>query len=603
MNKYDKKHLKNLEALDRLIKRIMLKAAEDAARIGARIDELLDQEKLFSFDDYPSVKPEVEKLLKKLEEQLEVAIVNGVDSAWTLSNNKNDELSRRVFGDNVGELSQADYNRYFSNNNEAREAFKQRKTEGLNLSDRVWNCTKDFKAQIELGLNVGIRNGTSAVDMAQELKQWLVHPDKLFRKVRDEQGLLQLSENAKAFHPGRGVYRSSYMNARRLAATETNIAYRTADHLRWQQMDFVVGIEICLSNNHTIRLQPGETTDDPTQLRKDGTPKANAVRPLHDICDDLKGRYPKTFKFTGWHPHCRCYAVSILKTDEELAKDNERILNGEEPIEGSVNEMKDVPEGFKKWLEENEERISKHKSVPYFLKDNTKYTGVRTHKSGVGAFTGTKLGRAATKEAFKEYENDKPTSLTKEQKVQTAEIARTLGLKEHKPMTFFEADEGRANVNFGKDEAFSDNCQCCVAIHEARLRGLDLTAIGYSAKKDSMTFMLGENFQDIWVNAKTGKTPQVTMIKAEAEEALFNKLEKSLESTGRYHIGINQTNNRGHVITAERLQSGKLLFYDPQNGNFMNIREYSDLESFEVLKVDKLLFKPEMLRAISQVIK
>ena len=23
---------------------------------------------------------------------------------------------------------------------------------------------------------------------------------------------------------------------------------------------------------------------------------------FHDICDDLKGRYPKDFKFTGWHP-------------------------------------------------------------------------------------------------------------------------------------------------------------------------------------------------------------------------------------------------------------------------------------------------------------
>lgn len=37
----------------------------------------------------------------------------------------------------------------------------------------------------------------------------------------------------------------------RRAATETNIAYRTADHERWQQLDFIVGIEVHLSNNHT----------------------------------------------------------------------------------------------------------------------------------------------------------------------------------------------------------------------------------------------------------------------------------------------------------------------------------------------------------------
>ncbi|EJW89679.1 hypothetical protein EVA_22214, partial [gut metagenome] len=75
--------------------------------------------------------------------------------------------------------------------------------------------------------------------------------------------------NAAQFHPGRGVYRSSYMNARRLAATETNIAYRTADHLRWQDFDFVVGIRIVLSNNHTC-------------LGSDGKPHK-----FTDICDEL----------------------------------------------------------------------------------------------------------------------------------------------------------------------------------------------------------------------------------------------------------------------------------------------------------------------------
>ena len=92
------------------------------------------------------------------------------------------------------------------------------------------------------------------------------------------------------------------------------------------------------------------------------------------------------------------------------------------------------------------------------------------------------------------------------------------------------------------------------------------------------------------------------MIKAEAEEAIFNKLEKSLESTGRYHVGINFNDNTGHVITAERMKSGKLLFYDAQSGDFLNIREYTNLNSFEVLKVDKLLFKSDMLQTISQVI-
>lgn len=128
-----------------------------------------------------------------------------------------------------------------------------------------------------------------------------------------------------------------------------------------------------MSNNHTVKLQPGETTDDPTQLRKDGTPKANAVRPLTDMCDDLQGRYPKDFKFTGWHPHCRCHAVTILKTEEEMAEDTKRILAGEKPLSDSVNEVTDVPEGFTKWIGKNSKRIDdarKNGTLPYFIRDN-----------------------------------------------------------------------------------------------------------------------------------------------------------------------------------------------------------------------------------------
>lgn len=171
----------------------------------------------------------------------------------------------------------------------------------------------------------------------------------MFRRVRDEHGQLQLSKRAKAYHPGQGVYRSSYKNARRLAATETNIAYRTSDHLRWQQMDFVVGIEIHLSNNHTLN-----------------------GKPFHDICDDLAGKYPKDFKFTGWHPHCRCFATSILKTPEEIEEDTRRIMNGEGTTNKSVNSIRELPKVFTDWAEKNEERAKQGRSLPYFIQDNTR---------------------------------------------------------------------------------------------------------------------------------------------------------------------------------------------------------------------------------------
>ncbi len=346
---YDKTHLRNMAAIGTRIDRIFKKAAEEAAKIGVSIKKTLPEDRIFSFDDYPETQKQIERLMTALQESMETTIVSGVRSAWTLSNNKNNALVSRIFGDRVGDLSKEQYRRYFSTNGDALDAFLQRKAQGLNLSDRVWRYTNAFKHEIELGLDLGIRTGESAAKMTRSLRQYLQHPDKLFRRVRNKHGNLRLSKAAQAFHPGRGVYRSSYKNARRLACTETNMAYRTSDHLRWQQMDFVVGIEIKLSNNHTL----------------------NGV-PLTDICDTLKGRYPKDFKFVGWHPHCRCHVVTILKTEEEMQQDTQRILAGEKPKKGSVNAARDVPAAFKDWVEEHADRIEIGGNLPYFVKDNRK---------------------------------------------------------------------------------------------------------------------------------------------------------------------------------------------------------------------------------------
>lgn len=346
---YWKRHLKDMSASQRKVDA----AFDEAVRKLVSICEglTLAGGEGFTFSSAPpAVRKQAGKVLKTLASRLEAIVLNGIDAEWTLANNKNSELSRRVFGENAGRLSQRQYERYFTDNQPALDEFRKRKTGGLGISDRVWKYTDKFKEEIEMGLELGIGDRLSAADMASELKQYLRHPDKLFRRVRDEKGQLRLSNAAKAYHPGQGVYRSSYMNARRLAATETNIAYHTADYLRWQGMDFVVGIKVGLSNNH----------------------------PVPDICDDLAGLYPKDFKFTGWHPHCRCHATTVMKTDSELAEDTRRIMRGEEPLppSSSKNYVRSVPDGFSDWVKGNTERIEKAKSLPYFLSDNEKIMDV-----------------------------------------------------------------------------------------------------------------------------------------------------------------------------------------------------------------------------------
>lgn len=582
-NKYNLQHQRNINRYLQQIDEIFREAAREAAKIGMSLTDY-NPDVPFSFADYPSTLKKIERLSQTVNSNLSAIIVNGIRSEWTLANNKNNELCRQVFGDNIGRLSSAQYRRYFNNNEKAREAFIIRKERGLRLSDRVWNYTTQFKEEIEMGLDLGIGQGLSADELSRELRDYLKHPDKLFRRVRDKHGQLHLSKAAAAFHPGQGVYRSSYKNARRLAATEGNIAYRTADHERWQTMSFVVGFEIKLSNNHTCLNDQGK-----------------AVR-FHCICDDLQGKYPKDFKFTGWHPHCRCFAIPILKTEEEMAEDNKRILRGEEVTNGGVNQVNDVPKAFKDWLADNEARLQRvQKSLPYFLAENPKYLDVTPQMQSLSGFRGTKLGRQATKDAMKIYDDRPAPTLTSEQRTNINDIAKALNTTPN-PMTFLEADDGKANVGYGRREyGYNTNCAATVLIHEARLRGLNITALPYSPNPNGLSFQLGENTAIGWRTEK-GKTPTVTTLKAKSDDELFRKLDGQTKAAGRYHIGINFDQSHGHIITAERFSDGKIVFYDAQSGAFLNIKEYPDLESIEVLKVDKLLFAPDIIKAICRLL-
>ena len=151
---YDKTHMRNMAAIGTRIDRIFKRAAEEAAKIGVSIKKTLPEDRIFSFDDYPETRKQIERLMTALQESMETTIVSGVRSAWTLSNNKNNALVSRIFGDRAGDLSKEQYRRYFSTNGTALDAFLGRKEQGLNLSDRVWRYTNAFKHEIELGLDL-----------------------------------------------------------------------------------------------------------------------------------------------------------------------------------------------------------------------------------------------------------------------------------------------------------------------------------------------------------------------------------------------------------------------------------------------------------------
>lgn len=343
MNIYDRQHNKSMGDCAKRVEEII--AAYEKKIMGIITRSGINPDDGFKFSDHPALKRECDKLIKELSNNIRITIEKAEKTEWERSNDKNDKLVSEV----VKSASAAKNMGYMQRNLDAMEAFIGRKIAGMNLSQRVWNITKQFRGQMEAAVDIALQDHKTADELSRDVRQYLRYPDKLFRRVRDEKGVLHLSKAAKAFHPGRGVYRSSYMNARRLAATEINMAYRTSDDTRRQQLDFVVGIEVHLSNNHNCK----------------GIPEGE----FRDICDKLQGKYPKTFKFVGWHPHCRCYATSILKTREEVMEDIERRKKGLKSVK-SVNEVKDVPDGFKEWVDQNQERIANANSLPYFLSDN-----------------------------------------------------------------------------------------------------------------------------------------------------------------------------------------------------------------------------------------
>lgn len=351
MDIFAKRHNRNINRLLARIEKAFTDAGTDFAKLIKTAAMLQDGKTLFQCDIY--TKKRADKIIARLNRRLAELITEGVKSEWRLADEKDDTLADECVGkETKGRLPKAFVAKWWGRNEKALAAFIKRNEGGMDVSQRVWNYCGAFRDEMEMALELGIKNGTSADELSRQIRQYLKEPKKLFRRVRDELGNLRLSKAAADYHPGRGVYRSSYMNARRLAATETNIAYRTEDHNRWGSLDFVVGYEVRLSNNHNCK----------------GVPSGTYV----DICDDLKGRYPKDFKFTGWHPHCRCVAIPITKTRAEMDADNECIMAGGVPSYNSENRVTQPPKGFSDWVKDNNEKLKKGK-WPYFIADNRKY--------------------------------------------------------------------------------------------------------------------------------------------------------------------------------------------------------------------------------------
>lgn len=360
--------LKYLAKKDKQIEKYYKNLIYQLSKVSLSIRKI-NEGAFFSFDDYPEIKKKVDAVLDSYSKEQQQMILDGMRTSVKLS-----------FAANAAVLSQ--FTRYSDKGlremrESAAEAFissRMKPKEGLSLSQKVWNYTRQAKAEFEAGmsevLEEGIKAGTSAEELGRQVRDKLRVPEMVYRryhvkkltatgkkdviewrrKVIDSEGKVRyIKEDLEKV--GRGVYRSSRKNALRLTATEINMAYRYADNVRWQSEPFVIGFRIQLSGNHTLN-----------------------GKPFHDMCDDLVGDYPKWFRWAGWHVKCRCIATSILVDREEMKK-IAKLPEEEYKRYRSPNLITKMPQNYDAYVEDNRDRILRamdRGTLPYWVKDNYK---------------------------------------------------------------------------------------------------------------------------------------------------------------------------------------------------------------------------------------
>ena len=520
----------------------------------------------------------VDRELDKLQSLLLTNLTAFNIDAWKRSEMKNEDfISEYVKGMAIDSVRKQGM---FATNKDAlsqlRKGFDAR---GNNLSPMVWNLADQTKTQLEYYLQTGLSVGRSSSRISQDLRQILNEPDKRFRRVKDKEGKLVMSQPMKNYHPGQGIYRSSKMNALRLTATSTNMSYRTADYERWSKQDFILGIEIHRSANN---------------------------RGPCKICDAMVGKYPKTFKFTGFHPFCICFATPITMEPDSFA---DFLLNDTVPQEQVIT---DIPKTAKDFVDENKNGVQS----AFWYKDNFSKEGDLQRERTPQPTTPEVIKVSRTKRIKTDAEKNDIQKRWDDRFVRNfnqSKIEQKIGIKRGEDMTFEEANELRGNIGYGEGREFSVNCQSCVVANELRRRGYYVTALPNLKKEGNIPYELSGKTNWAWIDPETMQTPEKKQaggqyvsgldIKSKTLTQLNKELNELTKEAGRYHIDFMWKDGKGgHIITVDRLENGSIRIYDPQIGRLGDWKVISKDISLKygvnVLRVDNLLVNTDIIDRI-----
>ena len=303
----------------------------------------------------------------------------------------------------------------------------------------------------------------------------------------------------------------------------------------------------------------------------------------------MDGVYPKDFKFTGWHPQCRCVSIPKLASVDEMLEYQEKVLNDEDVSNYHFKgEVRNMSKNFSDWWGDNQKRIMASSSLPYWVRDNKKIIGRK--KTDVDVLKGTK---------------------NKSQ--EDIELEKILGVSKGKPMTFQQANEMKGNPHYlqGSYSGYTINCQSCVVANELRRRGFDVEAMMNTRHRDNLSYKLSKSTEKAWIDPIVFKTGELKT--ALGEDGILNIIKEKIDwkgfneftnEVGRYHVSFTWKNGAGgHVIVFERLSNGKHKWYDPQTGetNFFTASYINQiLGNLRVYRVDNLKLNPEFSGVVAK---
>lgn len=235
----------------------------EAAKIALNTEYDADSGTVFKFSDYPQTKKSIADIQAQFVDDIRSVIYRGTSDEWKNSNEVQDLMADKVLKAYTATIDKEKYKVLYQTNSDALKAFQNRRDRGFDVSAKLWQQSTVYKEELEAAISCAIQKGTSAVALSKQISKHLLDFPSLQKDYKEKYGSAEHLKDCE--------YRSI-----RLARSEINMAYRTAENERWKQMDFVVGYEIKRSGREFPCT----------------------------VCESLAGKYPKDFTWVGWHPNC-----------------------------------------------------------------------------------------------------------------------------------------------------------------------------------------------------------------------------------------------------------------------------------------------------------